>query len=248
MDDRSPFSITLDLLKRFGILGIGAIALLLVMSYHPDAAQDHFETVLANKQEALAAEAHRSLVFTGSEQGDPTPDTHKKGLPLEKDEHAGFFKSLWMHLPWNKQDSQNKAVVAIDSILSSTNMTSVPMALNPKALFVNVKVNDSVHGHFILDTGATYTTISRKMAKELGLDLTNTQKISITTANGELQVPKVQLKTVTVNNIQAQNVEATVMDFEESSAFSGLLGLSFIQHFKLTLDPENGQMVFEPIR
>ena len=85
------------------------------------------------------------------------------------------------------------------------------------------------------------------MARQLGLDLEHSEKIAITTANGELDVPKVRLKTVAVNGIEAANVEATVMDFGEGNSFAGLLGLSFIQHFKLTLDPKNGQMIFEPI-
>jgi len=121
------------------------------------------------------------------------------------------------------------------------------MSLKPKALFIQVKINDKATGHFILDTGATYTTISRRMARQLGLDLEHSEKIAITTANGELDVPKVKLKSVSVNGIEASDVEATVMDFGEGNSFAGLLGLSFIQHFKLTLDPKNGQMIFEPI-
>jgi len=238
----------MTLLKRFGVLSFGAIALLLVMSYHPDAAQDQVKTLLANKQEALVSEAQQSLVFAGSEKYAPTGDVYEHLNSLPSGQELSFLKSLWERMPWKQNKTHGKAAIALDSLITNPSMTSVPMASKPKALFVKVKVNDSVSGHFILDTGATYTTISRKMARDLGLNLENSKTISITTANGELQVPKVSLRTVNVNNIQAKDVEATVMDFEENSTFSGLLGLSFIQHFKLTLDPQNGQMVFEPIK
>jgi clan AA aspartic protease (TIGR02281 family) len=148
-------------------------------------------------------------------------------------------------MPSTSSVAQGTAQVGVSKTAGP--FTSVPMSVKPKALFIQVKINDKATGHFILDTGATYTTISRRMARQLGLDLEQSEKIAITTANGELDVPKVRLRTVAVNGIEASNVEATVMDFGEGNSFAGLLGLSFIQHFKLTLDPKNGQMIFEPI-
>jgi clan AA aspartic protease (TIGR02281 family) len=275
---------------------------MLIISYHPDAATEHIETQLLNKQEGLLQQGeaylnelkHASLLQDNripsgetkpsvrlaqtAEHLIPVPDAVTDAFPVaaspaptpqeaasstfKASGGPGWFQNLKRSLSWKKPSSGSNALpslvdkpvvsVSISPASSSaarkTSFTTVPMSFEPKALFVKVNVNDRSSGHFILDTGATYTTISRKMAEELGLDLRHSETISITTANGELKVPKVRLKSVKVNNIEASDVEATVMDFENNASFSGLLGLSFIQHFKLTLDPQNGQMRFEPLR
>jgi clan AA aspartic protease (TIGR02281 family) len=121
----------------------------------------------------------------------------------------------------------------------------VPLKSSTQALLVEATLNSKGSGVFILDTGATYTSISREMAEELGLDLENAPKVRITTANGRIEVPKVTLHSVTVNGLEARDVEATVIDIRKGSSFSGLLGLSFIKKFKLTIDPGAGQLIFQ---
>lgn len=144
--------------------------------------------------------------------------------------------------------STNTTGVSIPAPPTTVTHAVVPMDLQPKALFVTAHINNHKEGHFILDTGATYMSISNEMAEELGLDLTRTEMVPITTANGRIEVPKVVLKSVKVNGLEAKNVEATVMNFKKDASFSGLLGLSFINQFKLTIDPNKGHLLFEPLQ
>lgn len=129
----------------------------------------------------------------------------------------------------------------------------VPLKQSSQALLVEATLTSSGSsssgsqastGTFILDTGATYTSISREMAEEMGLDLENAPKVRITTANGRIEVPKVVIDRLSVNGLEARDVEATVIEIRKGSSFSGLLGLSFIRKFKLTIDPEAGQLIF----
>lgn len=125
---------------------------------------------------------------------------------------------------------------------------AVPLKNNRNALMVDAlttKENRAATGVFIIDTGATYTSISQDMAERLGLDLSRAEKIRITTANGRIEVPKVTLDTLSVNGLEARNVEATVIQVRPGSSFSGLLGLSFIRQFVLTIDPQANQLIFQ---
>ena len=114
-----------------------------------------------------------------------------------------------------------------------------------RALKLKTRLNAQEQGTFILDTGATYMSISREMATRLGVDWKHARTIPITTANGQVQVPLVTLKTVEVDGLAAHDVKATVMPMHESAGFSGLLGLSFIQQFHLTLDPDAGTLTLK---
>jgi clan AA aspartic protease (TIGR02281 family) len=264
------------LLERSCLIFMGVSALLIVLSYHPDAVQKEWNASIAEKAAGFQdgnAWMHASKIgSTKSVTASAVASNPSRRISLEDKrttspnteaaQGSNWFEEVATSIGTNLQESLQGKVSSVplpglpnlshataNVVMSRTTgpFTSVPMSLKPKALFIQVKINDKATGHFILDTGATYTTISRRMARQLGLDLEHSEKIAITTANGELDVPKVRLKTVAVNGIEASNVEATVMDFGESNSFVGLLGLSFIQHFKLTLDPKNGQMIFEPI-
>ena len=257
------------ILERFLLFMMGATAFLVLLSYHPDVVEQEVLSRLSPEQVQIFQDGtswiqsqHNTATLNLKQMNPPNITasavhstsqriTLQDDIPVPTKTGGSWLSRFFGGANASKTvapqevSSVNPAVSA--SIADVPSFASVPMALKPKALFIQVKVNDTASGHFILDTGATYTTISKRMARQLGLDLANSEKIAITTANGELAVPKVKLKTVSVNGIEARNVEATVMDFGEGNSFAGLLGLSFIQHFKLTLDPKNGQMTFEPI-
>jgi len=134
--------------------------------------------------------------------------------------------------------------------VSQTKTLIVPLKEARNALMVDVTLRNShngkeVTGTFIIDTGATYTSISQDMAQSLGLDM-NGEMIKITTANGRIDVPKVNLDSLSVNGIQAHDVSATVIPIKSGSSFQGLLGLSFIRQFKMTIDPQANHLVLEP--
>jgi len=124
---------------------------------------------------------------------------------------------------------------------------AVPLKTNKNALIVDAVLNQDgrrADGVFIIDTGATYTSISQAMADQLGVDLAHCETVYITTANGRIEVPKVTLQKLNVNGLEAYNIEATVIPLRKESSFSGLLGLSFIRQFVLTIDPQANQLIF----
>ena len=111
---------------------------------------------------------------------------------------------------------------------------------------IDANIDNRMNMTFVVDTGATYTAISEDTALALGYDLANSPKINVTTANGRTQFPKIMLKEINLNGYRVQNVEATVMPLPKNAPFSGLLGLSFIRHHKMTIDPVHGTLVLEP--
>lgn len=129
----------------------------------------------------------------------------------------------------------------------AVSQVAVPLKNSKNALVVDALLrqgNTQTGGAFIIDTGATYTSISQEMADELGLDLSNCETVLITTANGRIEVPKVIIQNLNVNGLEAHNIEATVIPVRKGASFSGLLGLSFIRQFVVTIDPQANQLIF----
>lgn len=123
----------------------------------------------------------------------------------------------------------------------------VPLTNSRNALMLDAILyqgRQQAQASFIVDTGATYTSISQDLAEQLGLDIQRSERIRITTANGRIDVPKVVIATLNVNGLEAHNVEATVIPIRHGSSFSGLLGLSFLRQFVVTIDPQAGHLIF----
>jgi aspartyl protease family protein len=83
---------------------------------------------------------------------------------------------------------------------------------------------------FLVDTGASLTTLSRAQAKQIGLRYRNGAPARAATANGMVEGWLVELDTVRVGNVTVRNVDAMVINAELSV---GLLGMSFLDKFDM---------------
>jgi clan AA aspartic protease (TIGR02281 family) len=98
-----------------------------------------------------------------------------------------------------------------------------------------------VKRHFIVDSGASFILINPQVAKELDITINeNTPFIPMTTVSGYILTPLVTLRSVRVGKVEMENVEAVV--YTMPSGESGLLGNSFLNKYRVTLDSIRGKM------
>ena len=106
---------------------------------------------------------------------------------------------------------------------------------------VDVRLNDRITVPMIIDTGASSISINRKMAEQLGLNLREENASEVSIANGEkIKAYYVVLESVSVKGLKANNVIAMVLDKHVGDEYRGLLGMSFLANFDLTLNPKTG--------
>lgn len=110
----------------------------------------------------------------------------------------------------------------------------------------NVKITGtkgSVWVDLIFDSGAAFTALSWSVLKIIGYDpaiIPGRQEII--TANGVIGVPKLRVKSITVGDVEAQDVEVICHDIPELAGIRGLLGLSFLKHFRTVMDFREGYL------
>lgn len=107
-----------------------------------------------------------------------------------------------------------------------------PLVLNaaPDRLYrAEAQLNDTAV-HAVIDTGASLVSLSLLQAHQLGLDLTRAPRTKVQTANGELAGWRVTLERVRLGRLEAQRVEAVVIDTDLPYV---LLGNSFLARFKV---------------
>ncbi len=119
---------------------------------------------------------------------------------------------------------------------------TVPVTKIGGSLVVQVLLNGSVDAHLIVDTGATMTVLSYDLGIELGLlSGSDVSLNTVNTAGGSVQVSMTHVETLQVGSAKASHVAVAIHDLPDGiSGVSGLLGMSFLRNFEITLDADRG--------
>lgn len=114
-----------------------------------------------------------------------------------------------------------------------------------------LKAND--HGHFagkfrlngkpvdsLIDTGATFVTMSETAARNLGYGGNELRfRYEVSTANGKVKAARIMLKSVEIGTVQVRNVDAMVI--RGKSLDFPLIGMSFLKKLS-SYKAENDQL------
>jgi len=113
-----------------------------------------------------------------------------------------------------------------------------------RPIIVEATLNRTVSVPLMLDTGASYTVLTRQTAHDLGISgLERLPRQRFLTPGGPIQAPVTTLKFIRVGSVEVQDV-AVAIDLAGHLDI-GLLGMTFLRHFKVTVDQAQGQVRFE---
>ena len=89
----------------------------------------------------------------------------------------------------------------------------------------------------ILDTGAVYTVLAWDVAKDIGYDpAVSEHRTPIITANGVIEAPVITVESIELVDLRADAIDVVCHDIPEIAGIEGLLGLSFLKHFRTLID------------
>jgi hypothetical protein len=110
----------------------------------------------------------------------------------------------------------------------------IPVLTTGSSVIVRVTLNHSLTAYLILDTGATTTMVSRRIAHDLALHSVGYRKGY--TVGGPVTRPVAQLQSLKVGEAEVQNLLVSIHDFHPNPQIEGLLGLDFLNNFHVSLD------------
>jgi clan AA aspartic protease (TIGR02281 family) len=157
---------------------------------------------------------------------------------------AQAYRQIMQMAPGSTQ--ANAARQALESLGEPARLViQIPVQTRGTLVLVPARINGQALGYFILDTGATYITISRGVADTLRVRGGGGQ-VHLSTASGVIQAPLVLLDEVDVGGAVTRNVTAVVHDLPNAPpAIVGLLGLSFLERFRVSLDLTSRVLVLQ---
>jgi len=136
-------------------------------------------------------------------------------------------------------EPKNSGMPAVDA--GKANLTSTKPG---GTVIVEAVLNQRLTVPMVLDTGADLTVLTKEAAKELRIPaMDRLPKLPFKTAGGMVNFPITTLQSLRVGTAEVRDVNIAI-DID-SHLPMGLLGMTFLRHFKVTVDQQRGQVTFE---
>jgi clan AA aspartic protease (TIGR02281 family) len=118
----------------------------------------------------------------------------------------------------------------------------VPFVSEGSLMRVNAIVNGHLEIPFFIDTGASGVSLPASAASRLGISVgPNTQRVTMQTANGPIDLPLVRLDSVNLAGARIEGLMATL----NPTMSVGLLGGAFFNQFTYGVDPATNVITLE---
>ena len=153
----------------------------------------------------------------------------------------------WVSLnPARNDTSQTRAMIAdytakgrcpaatasgeeVFAISQQTNLAKVPVTIN------------GVRGNLILDTGASFVLLKAAFAEKAKVHIDQDSAVQLHTANGITEGSRGRAAAIQLRSLQAKDVLIVVQPDSRGTygeGVDGLLGMSFLSRFKITIDKQ----------
>jgi clan AA aspartic protease (TIGR02281 family) len=122
---------------------------------------------------------------------------------------------------------------------------TVPLRRDGNAMLVEAVVGGTLRTRLLLDTGAEFTVLSTAAARHLALNLGNAAVIPLRSASGVFFAPMIKVPSIAIGDAAAYDVEVVVHD--ATPGLDGLLGMSFLDHFLVTISTSDEKLMLTPL-
>ncbi|NVM22039.1 MAG: aspartyl protease family protein [Desulfobacterales bacterium] len=127
-------------------------------------------------------------------------------------------------------------------------MTIVRFSPAEGHIIVPVVLNGFLKAKVLVDTGAGITILSKELSQGLRLEAEPDSSITLKTMTTDIQAQLARLDSIQVGNLSRIDFPVAILDLPlgERTKFDGVLGMDFMNHYKIHIDNENRTIVFTP--
>jgi predicted aspartyl protease len=109
---------------------------------------------------------------------------------------------------------------------------------------VSCLFNDVYRAELLVDTGAAFTMLSRRVAAEMKIDLSRPLRHErIASVHQTARIPIVRLDSLQISSQRAIQIEVLVFSFPTDLRIDGLLGVNFLEKFRTTIEFDRSILV-----
>jgi clan AA aspartic protease (TIGR02281 family) len=144
------------------------------------------------------------------------------------------------------RDSVENLLAKIDDAIKRRDAVIVRIPAGSRSIRTEAVIDGHTASNFIIDTGATYTSIPSGLAHSLGYDTSPSKasRVTISGVGGIFNVPLIRVQSLDLGGYTVRNLDVLVIS-EKIGPNVGLLGLNFLKHFKYSVDPKRQEFRLE---
>lgn len=126
--------------------------------------------------------------------------------------------------------------------------SSVPLQRSGRHFIANLEINNFLDIKLLLDTGASFSSITPKLLAQLksGSYSLLQNDIVISTANGTRKTSLYRVDSVTIENQTLYDMEFIVLSMDDDFSADGLLGMNILSQFQFQIDQTRAELMLEP--
>jgi clan AA aspartic protease (TIGR02281 family) len=168
-------------------------------------------------------------------------------LALEKNDWKEAERLLFVRqYPVSLHDSVKNLENRVSKLKSLERKIVIRFSPGSKYIPVYADLNQKIRQKFIIDTGATLSTIPFRTARNLDIRIDHSNPLRIIyTAGGAKKAPEVVLSSIEIGQWVIYDFKALVLDLPHQPEM-GLLGLNYLNHFRMNLNADEGILTLEP--
>jgi len=117
----------------------------------------------------------------------------------------------------------------------------IPFTRDENAVIVEATINGTHRVEFILDTGASVTTIPIVKARDLGIDPAKGDPVLLQGVGGVTVASAVEIQSLNVGGAEVRPLQVALLGLRGR----GLLGMDFLSDFKINIDHAQNQLTLE---
>lgn len=165
-------------------------------------------------------------------------------------EKTGAGKNNLIQRSWERQEDETNRNIKKFRLEQERQPREIEFSKGGQVILLNTVINGKIEAKLALDTGAAVVMLSRKIAKELGVDLEKAEPdMKMQVADGRhVNAKHVLLESIKVQGAEEMNVDAVVL-LEEVSGINtdGLLGMSFLKRFNFEINHVEQKLILKKI-
>lgn len=178
--------------------------------------------------------------------GDPDINLQGIRLALELKDWAAAERLIYAQpYPEEFSDQLREARARIEALKTPRRFIEIRFAPGSARVPADAVINSRVTQSFVVDTGSSMVTIPTQTAVKLGYDVNSAPLQNLMTASGMVRAPRITLDSIEVDGWVEPAVPAVVLDLPDKSGI-GLLGLNFLDRFRMDLNSREGVLVLYP--
>jgi len=142
------------------------------------------------------------------------------------------------------RESAENLLAKIEEVLRRREAVIVPVPPGSGSIRTTALIDGRTEFTFVIDTGATYTSIPSDLAAQLRYDTSVSRRVNVSAVGGIFNVPLITIQSLNLGGYVVRNLEVLVVPQSIGPNF-GLLGLNFLRHFKYTVDSKRNEFRLE---